>query len=400
MAERPRARSGARAKSVPDTPPADALPYVAHFTPFGDLFGLEAPVRVLWGALERDQVAGSYVLRGPTGVGKTALALAFAQAAACLSPLRDPYRACEVCESCRRVARGAQPEIVLVQPAGDQTQIWQFWDRERRPDGVLEHALPYSPSLGRKRVFIIERADTLNQAAANSILKVLEEPPPYAVFLLLTPSVERLLPTILSRCQVVTVRPPERRAIGQWLVERHGAPPERAAALVALAEGLPGMALRLVRNPETVAGVEQCALAALRLAQAEPLAALRIAEELRSLAGRMQAARPAAESEPDNGGDDAPTTRSRVDRGGLGAVLDVVITVFRDILFLSLGPDSAEVVHRDHSDELRTCAARAEAGHWLGALEILGDARRRLEQNVSPQLITDWVATAIAGGRT
>ncbi len=375
---------------------ADTLPYAEHFTRLGELFGLDTPIRLLWEALERDQVAGAYILRGPTGVGKTALALAFAQAAACLTPQRTPYRACETCESCVRIAAGTQPEIVLIQPAGEQTQIWQFWDRERKPPGALERALTFSPVLGRKRVFILERADTLNQAAANSILKVLEEPPSYAVFVLLTPSTERILPTILSRCQIVTVRPPERQALEDWLVSHHGLPSHRAPVIAALAEGLPGTAVRLVRNPGTLEAVDRCTEAALRLADARALAALKIAEELRGLAASMKPLRAAPEPSPSEDGEEGSSARSRADRGGLGAVLDVVITVFRDLLLLRVDPEKTEVVHRDHLDVLRSIAGRAEADHWIGAMEILSQARRRLEQNVSPQLITDWLATAIA----
>lgn len=378
----------------------EVLNYASHFARFPELFGLDVPSRVLWDSLERDQLAGAYVLRGPTGVGKTTLAVAFAQAAACQAPARNPYRACETCDSCRRIAGGVQPEIALIQPAGDQTQIWQLWDRERRPPGVLERTLPFPPTIGKKRVYIFERADTLNPAAANSLLKVLEEPPPYAVFLLLTPGAERLLPTILSRCQIVAVKPTEAAKLEEWLVERHQVSPERAGIIAALAEGLPGTALRLARNAAMMADVERCTAIAIRLARTRPLGALRVAEELRALAGSMKPIRAVSEPETESGGEDGGSPRSRVDRGGLGMVLDIVITVFRDLLLLSLDPGSRAVVHRNQLSDLRQCAARASSDHWLGSLEILAEARRRLDQNVQPQIITDWVATAIATATT
>ena len=68
---------------------------------------------------------------GPPGVGKGAVARAFAQAAACLTPIPHPFDACGVCDSCRRAETGIQPELITVVPAGEQMQIWQFWDRDK-----------------------------------------------------------------------------------------------------------------------------------------------------------------------------------------------------------------------------------------------------------------------------
>lgn len=376
----------------------DTLPYASHYRPFDELFHLEAPIRVLWGALERAQAASAYLLRGPTGVGKTTLAVSYAQAAACLEPRHQPYRACGYCESCRRVAAGLQPEVVLIQPAGEQTQIWQLWDRERRPPGLLEHTLPYTPVIGRKRVYIFERADTLNAAAANSMLKVLEEAPPYAVFLLLTPVVERILPTVLSRCQAIAVRPAPRSELEQWLVERYDVPAERAAVLAALADGLPGAAVRLAETPGAMDEVEECVQAAIRLATVQPLGALRVAEELRSLGGGLKTLRGGAEQTQDADQGEPAAGRGRGDRGGTSAVLTVVISVFRDLLSLSLDAQSGDVVHRDRLAEMLATARTRPSGHWMTSLEILMEAVRRLEQNVPAGLVTDWLATAIAAG--
>src|SRR5438105_8123451 len=185
--------------------------------PFQYLFGHEPAIRALQKALATNELAGAYLFTGPQGVGKTTLALAFAEAAACLNPRNEPFDACGECDSCRRAKQGTQPEISLIPPAGDQTQIWQFWDRDGRPPGILQHSLNFAPSIGRKRVYIIERAETLNIAAANSLLKVLEEPPPYAVFVLLAPHAARLLPTVLSRCQLIRLTPAPVSGLAEYL---------------------------------------------------------------------------------------------------------------------------------------------------------------------------------------
>ncbi len=158
------------------------------------LFGQEAAIGALRKALEAEQLPGTYLFAGPAGVGKGALARAFAQAVACLTPRHAPVRRLRECESCRRMEAGTQPEIATIYPAGEQMQIWQFWDRDNKPQGILSHTLNFAPQIGKRRVYILEQAETLNESAANSLLKVLEEPPPYALFILLATHPARVLP--------------------------------------------------------------------------------------------------------------------------------------------------------------------------------------------------------------
>src|SRR5947208_292241 len=113
----------------------------------------------------------------------------------------------------------------------------------------LQHTLPFAPVVGRRRVYIVERADTLTEAAANSLLKVLEEPPHYAFFILLTPHPARLLPTILSRSQIVRLSPAPVPDLTGYLRETLHLGEEEARSFAAYAEGRTGAALRLARNP-------------------------------------------------------------------------------------------------------------------------------------------------------
>lgn len=372
-----------------------ALPYASHFRRRDEILGLEVPARILWGALERGQVPSAYLIKGPASVGKTTLAVAYAQAATCLTPRPSPFGACETCDSCRRVAKGTQPEVVLIQPAGDQTQIWQLWDREGRPPGALEHSLPYSPQLGARRVYILERADTLTPAAANSMLKALEEAPPYAVFLLLTTSAERILPTVLSRCQTIAAVPPPLTQLEAWLRDVHGVPEERVRVVSALAEGMPGAALRLVQQDGALAEIESVVSAALRWLEYRPLAALKAAEEMRKLAGTLKAHAIIADAPEDGETSEDTSGRARAGRRGLATVLGIVMSVIRDLVALSVDPNVEDIVHRAHIVALRTHAPTRSPAQWHKALDVLIQAQRRLEQNVPAQLVSDWVATAI-----
>lgn len=373
-----------------------------------DIFGQDPAVRALRGALAADRLPGSYLFVGPDGVGKSALALAFAAAAACTNPVADPYDACGRCQSCRMLASGNQPEIVRVEPAGDQMQIWQFWDRPNRPPGVLQQSMRYASAIGRKTVFIIERADLLNTSAANSLLKVLEEPPPYVLFVLTAPNAARILPTIQSRCQMVRLTAAPVDAVAAQLVAQLGVEPERAAELAAHTEGRIGWALRLAREPGVEAEINAIMDVALSACSATPLAALRVADQIRKTAAGLKALlgaapdRPAAGAHSPGGGGEEPeaetTGKETAARRPLGIVLDLMLTLYRDLLAVRLGGNGARVVNESRRVPINDAARTRPPERWIACLDDLLSARRKLDQNVSVRLLTDWLAIRLVVG--
>lgn len=364
-----------------------------------DLAGLDLPVRALRRALAADQLAGSYLFVGPDGVGKTALALAFAAAAACSEPQRDPFDACGRCRSCRLLAAGSHPEITLISPAGDQTQIWQFWDRDGRPSGAVQGTISYSPSVGRRRAYIVERADTLTEPAANSLLKVLEEPPPYAVFVLLSPHPSRMLATVLSRAQTIRLQPMPVSALAERLVEA-GVPADRARALAAYAEGCAGKGMRLAANRAAMDDVDRVLDLVASIPGSTPLRALQVSEQMRKVASGLKAAvDPAASDAPgtdDTGEGDAPAAgKDRAGRQQIGTVVDLAASFYRDILSASLLGPGAPIVHLDRRDAIEAIAARVSPRACMDSLAALLSARRRIDQNVTLPLLTDWLAVRL-----
>ncbi|HXG23934.1 MAG TPA: hypothetical protein VNJ09_05210 [Chthonomonadales bacterium] len=382
---------------------------VAHTMPFASIFGHNRAVCALQKALAEDMLVGAYLLVGPPGVGKTTLALAFAEAAACLHPHSDPFDACGECDSCRRARANAHPEITLIPPAGEQTQIWQFWDRDGRPPGILQHTLPFAPTIGRRRVYILERAETLNIAAANSLLKVLEEPPPYALFLLLAPHPDRLLPTILSRVQLVRLLPAPVNDLAAYLVKSVGLSPERARTLAVYAEGRTGTALGLARNVIAEEEIARLLELAETIPDSSPLRALQIAEAMRKIAsglkGLINTEQAGAESgqEAGNGPEEGtpdeessePPSKERIGRRQLAIVIELLTAFYRDLLSLSLYGEEATIVHSDRRAHLAALATHRSPQTWMACLETLMLARKRLDQNVSVPLLTDWLATQL-----
>lgn len=186
--------------------------------------GQDAAVRQLRAALQSGQPHHAYLFTGPDGVGKRTAALAFAAAWNCTAGKGD---LCGSCISCRKAAGGTHPDIHVVEPTGTSLKIAQV--RE------LQKVIHLTPVEGRYQVAILLRAEDLTAEAANSLLKVLEEPPERTVFILVTTNEQALLPTIISRCQRVGFRPLDQEALTELLAARM--PPEQAKKAALLAGG-------------------------------------------------------------------------------------------------------------------------------------------------------------------
>jgi len=358
------------------------------------IIGHAGAVRALQHALEADQIAGTYLFTGPEGVGKTTLALAFAKAAACLDPSRSPFDACGVCESCRRVASASQPEIVIIPPAGDQTQIWQFWDRDGKPGGKLENTLIHSPVIGRKRVFIIEKAETLTIPAANSLLKVLEEPPSYAVFLLLATHPARMLPTILSRSMILRLTPAPLRELADHLQRVLNISREQAMLFSAYAEGRVGTAYRLASNPKAFETMDDLASFTFQSAKLSPLEMFKYAERIRKKAATSKALlSPEGDVAEDEA--DEPSSKEKVGRTQIGTLLELMGLCYRDLMAAAIQGEEAELIFINHRDEiLRLSSGRSPEG-WRKSLDLILKARRSLDRNVSVPLLMDWLSVRL-----
>lgn len=228
------------------------------------LIGHEETIRRLEAGLARDRLSHAYLILGPDQVGKRALALQLAMALNCHQPQSAP---CWECLSCRKALSGNHPDLRVLGQEKATLPISEV--RE------LQREISLSPVEGRRRVFVLPDFARASPESANALLKTLEEPPGRAALILTAQEPAQVLPTILSRCQVLRLRlvPPE--GIAEGLRER-GADPETAERLARLALGRPGWALDALARPDQLEerqARQQVVLRAMSGAIAERLAA-------------------------------------------------------------------------------------------------------------------------------
>lgn len=195
-------------------------------------------------ALASNQMRHAYLLHGPEGVGKTTMALAWAQALLCATRQPGETDACGVCASCRKVAHGNHPDLAFIEPEAGKR--WIKVDALRE----LQHMASLAPAESEHRIFIIPAMERIQEGTTNTLLKTLEEPPDGVILLLLTTDPDNMLPTMLSRCQLIPLRPLAPHEISAALRERWDVAPDAADRLAGLANGRLGWAVRAHERPE------------------------------------------------------------------------------------------------------------------------------------------------------
>ena len=299
----------------------------------------------------RQSLRHAYLFTGPQGVGRRTLALRLSQAINCLQP-PAPGEPCGACRACTLIGRMQHPDLAVVQAAqiGGTLKVDQI--RE------LQSSLSLSPYEAQYRVALLLRFEEAHISAQNAFLKTLEEPPPRVILLVTAESPERLLPTVVSRCEVIRLRPLPVDEVDQGLQERWELPADEANLLAHLSGGRPGYALRLHQDPELLEARRQ------RLEDHQRLLTWNRAQ-------RFEYAEKLAK-----------------DKEGLQTTLQTWLSLWRDVLMCAAG-SVAPLVNLDRADEIARLAGRFglfTANQSIAAIQRTTDL---LEHNVNPRLATE-----------
>ena len=320
------------------------------------LIGNTRAVDALAAAVRDGSPARSYIFAGPERVGKAATAVRLAQALNCTGD--GPP--CLSCEACRRIgeAKFTDVQTVTIETGGEGPAHKNISVEQMRD---VEASVALSPYEGRMRVVIIDPADLMSDGAQNAFLKTLEEPPPHAVFVLITADTDRLLETVRSRCRRVDFGLVAADEIAAGLVER-GVAADQAAVLARLAAGRPGWAIEAAERPELLER------------RAEAL------DAAHALAGMSMADR------VDRAG--ALSDAFKRERAPVDETLEQWLGWWRDIMLAQSGAIDA-IANVDRRDEVEEDATRFDRADVAAFVEALRDTRQYLRENVQSRIALD-----------
>ena len=375
-------------------------------TVWDDVVGQDETVATLDRAV-RDPAAmtHAWLLTGPPGSGRSTAARAFAAALQCAE------HGCGTCKECRTALDGTHADVTVLATENMQIAV----DTARDLVALAARA----PSVGRRRVILVEDADRLNDSSGNALLKAIEEPSERTVWVLCAPSLEDVLVTIRSRARHVRLRIPPAQAIADLLHRRDGIDHATALTAARAAQNHIGIARRLARDEgarsrradtlalavridgvgTAVRGAEQ--LVAIATAERDSALSERHATEKATLLEQL-GADPSARTQP-------PHVRSRIsalekeqkkrERRFITDVVDRclvdLLSVYRDALVVQSGAGDIGLVNEDHRQLVDRVALALRPERILAAMDAIGTARERVAANVPPQLALEAMAVSL-----
>ena len=350
----------------------------------------ERVVSTLKSAIGSDRVAHAYLFHGPDGTGKKAVAFAFARALQCTN--RTGAEMCSACNACSKASRLIHPDIHVVLPypgdqkveevilrrdllaedpyapvdfvhapngiGAEQSTNKQVLVKRERIDDELLRPMSFKPVEGRYKIAVLPDVDLLNKFGSNAILKLLEEPPEQTVFILMTTRIDRLLPTIISRCQQVRFGLLEPLAIVDALRKRFEADDEQLESIARMADGSMTRAIQIAANQELL-GLRLVSIDFIRYCY------VRDADKLYQLIQLLT-----------SGGREAV-------KSGLSAMLSWL----RDLVLLRASADLDRIVNSDQRLPTIKFLNNLPHADLKGMVEVVEEAVRLTERNVNTTIL-------------
>lgn len=309
-----------------------------------DILGNEHIVEHFKKAIENNKISHAYIINGEKGMGKRTVAKAFAMTLLCEEKGTVP---CMKCHSCVQALTDNNPDLITITP--DKPTTLSI-DHIRQ---ILVNDVELKPYSNSHKVYIVEDAELMNNAAQNAILKTIEEPPEYAVIILLTTNISALLQTVLSRCVKLDMQPLKKEVVKKYLMEKEKVVDYQADIAVSFAGGNLGKAIELSKSQDFAGMLD------------EVIQLLRYIKD-------MQAYEVVA-----------AVKRASDYKFRFTDYIDLMILWFRDVLVYKASQNVNELIFKDEIQTIKEHAAKSSYNGIEQILEAMDKAKLRLKANVN-----------------
>lgn len=323
---------------------------------FTDIIGQEQLKEHLQNAISMNKVSHAYIINGERSSGKEFIARIFAMALQCEKGGTEP---CGECHSCKQAMSNNQPDIIYIGHEKPNT----IGVEDIR--GQINNDIGIKPYSSPRKIYIMNEGEKMTVQAQNALLKTLEEPSEYAVILILTTNVEALLPTILSRCVVLNMKPVPDAKVKKYLMEELGVPDYKANICVAFARGNIGKA-KLLASSEEFEKVKDEAITLVKY-----INDMEINEIVKAI---------------------KKITEYKFD---VNDYLDILSVWYRDVLLYKATKDINSLIFKDELQQIRRVADRSTYEGIETIVNALQQAKRRLEANVNFDLTMELLLLTI-----
>lgn len=323
---------------------------------FTDIIGQEQLKEHLQNAISTNKISHAYIINGERNSGKEFIARIFAMALQCEKGGVEP---CNECHSCRQALSHNQPDIIYI--SHEKPNTIGVEDIRTQINGDID-IKPYSSP---RKIYIMNEGEKMTVQAQNALLKTLEEPPEYAVILILTTNVDELLPTVLSRCVVLNMKPVTDAQVKKYLMEELGVPDYKANICVAFARGNIGKA-KLLASSEEFEKVKDEAITL-----AKYINDMEINEIVKAI---------------------KKISEYKFD---VNDYLDILSVWYRDVLLFKATKDINSLIFKEEIQQIMKVSDRSTYAGIETIVNALQQAKRRLEANVNFDLTMELLLLTI-----
>ncbi len=349
---------------------------------FDEICGHEKVKEHMINAVEQKKPSHAYIITGPKLSGKKTIATTFAAALQCEGEGEKP---CMQCRSCRKILSGNHPDIFFVEKSKTAISIDDIRTQIKDNIFIKPYESPY-------KIYIINEAEKMRSEAQNALLKSLEEPPEYVIMILLCSSKEMMLPTILSRCVNLELRPVEGTKIKKYLMEQQHLVDYQSDICVAHAQGNVGKAIKLGNSPEFVEFQKTTLDQLAHIKETDPYDLIEIAKGIVEKTSKSTK-KPVKKADDDTEtSDDVTKSDNKLE---IDDYFDIIMLWYHEVLMIKASNDINSLILKDRYYELKRVAGEISFQGIQNVLEAIEKARTRIRANVNLEIVMDLLFFAM-----